>query len=219
MVISMKNNAQIFTDIYNSNGWGDIESISGPGSRIENTVNLRKELIYLVNKLNIKSILDVPCGDINWMSKVDLKNIRYYGFDIVKELIEQNKEKFKNKNYNFECKDAISDKLPQVDLILCRDLIIHFPIKEIWNLLNNFIKSGSKYLLISKSINQNTYNQNIEFGSWSPRNLEKPPFNFPKPLYLVLDHDNESHGCGAMGLYKISHLRCFIKNYFKFSNK
>lgn len=215
----MKNNEKIFTDIYNLNGWGDIESISGPGSRIENTVNLRKELIYLVNKLNIKSILDVPCGDMNWMSKVDLKNIRYYGFDIVKELIEQNKEKFKNKNYNFECKDAISDKLPQVDLILCRDLIIHFPIKEIWNLLNNFIKSNSKYLLITRDQSLDTYNKDIPFGSWSPRNLEKPPFNFSKSLYRVLDHDNESRGYCTMGLYKISHLRCFIKNYFKFINE
>ena len=215
----MKNNEKIFTDIYNSNGWGDTESVSGSGSRIENTTNLRKELIYLIDKLNIKSILDVPCGDMNWMSKVDLKNIRYYGFDIVKELIEQNKKKFKHKSYIFKCKDAISDTLPQVDLILCRDLIIHFPIKEIWNLLNNFIKSRSKYLLISKSINQNTFNQNIEFGNWASRNLEKSPFNFPKPLYLVLDHDNESHGCGAMVLYKLKHLRCFIKNYFKFINK
>ena len=40
------------------------ESSSGPGSTINNTKNTLKTLNYIINNFNIKTLLDVPCGDI-----------------------------------------------------------------------------------------------------------------------------------------------------------
>ena len=212
----MENKEKIFTNIFNKNGWGDNESVSGFGSRLENTRNLRYELEYLIKVLNIKSIIDAPCGDMNWMSHVNLNDIKYYGFDIVDDLIKQNKEKFKNdKNFTFEKKDAIVDHLPKSDLILCRDLIIHFPVMEIWKLLCNFCKSESKYLLITHDSTVKDENTNINFGQCARRNLTIKPFNFPRPLFMIPDHDIESNGLFFMGLYRLKD----IKSYIKINNK
>jgi hypothetical protein len=79
-----------FTEIYNNNGWCSPESRSGNGSELKNTIKLRSELPYLFVKYNIKSILDIPCGDFNWMKEVDLTNIEYKGADIVESLINLN---------------------------------------------------------------------------------------------------------------------------------
>lgn len=205
----LEDTKEIFTQIFNENYWGDDESVSGPGSKLENTKNLRKELPKIIKKYGIKSILDVPCGDMNWMSKVDLSNIKYYGFDIVEELIKNNSLKFSNnKNYIFQVVDAIGDKLPCVDLIICRDLIIHFPLEAIYQLLNNFIKSGSKYLLITetKGIDENL---EISFGSWTYRNLRKPPFNLPESLVFIRDHEAQSNNCG-MAFYRLKDIKKYI---------
>lgn len=51
-----------FEKIYKSNIWGDKESLSGPGSNMEYTQNVRKLVSYVIKKYAIKSLLDAPCG-------------------------------------------------------------------------------------------------------------------------------------------------------------
>jgi hypothetical protein len=131
-------------------------------------------------------MIDLPCGDWNWMKEIDLSNIEYYGFDIVEKLIKQNKQKYSN--INFKVKNGIKDDLPQVDLIMCRDLLQHLSIKEICNLLNNFIKSNSKYLLITR-FDRCKENKDIEFDNYALRNLQLEPFNLPEPLLVIEDKD------------------------------
>ena len=52
-----------FTWIYKNNWWDSNESLSGAGSTLEYTNNLRKELPKLIIDFNICSVLDAPCGD------------------------------------------------------------------------------------------------------------------------------------------------------------
>jgi len=56
-----------FTEIYKSNYWGSKESVSGIGSTLIYTENLRSKLPDLFQLYSIKSIFDAPCGDFNWM--------------------------------------------------------------------------------------------------------------------------------------------------------
>ncbi len=203
-----------FEKIYTSNYWKSKETVSGEGSTIKNTRNLRKSLVELIKLLNVKTIIDAPCGDMNWISRVDFKDINYFGYDIVSELIQKNREKFSNfPNYTIERKDVLVEKLPKADLILCRDLIIHFPLKEIYKLINNFILSGSKYLLISQYTiidNKTRVNREIEFGHFSFRNLTKPPFNFEKPLLLIPEDDCDRRCEKNLALYKLDELKKYV---------
>jgi hypothetical protein len=181
---------EIFTEIYQNNLWTSRESKSGAGSELKNTEIVRNELPSLFKKFNIKTMLDIPCGDFNWMNHVDRTGIDYIGGDIVEDLIENNK-----KNYNdidFRVLDVTKDELPKVDIIFVRDLLGHFNYKNIAIAISNMKKSGSKYLLTT-CFTKWDFNSNIEDGGWRPINLMIKPFNF-KPIYLINEDCVEGGG-------------------------
>ena len=91
-----------FTWIYRNNYWGIDESVSGSGSTLAYTENLRKELPKLINDFKINSVLDAPCGDFNWM-KVLLPtlNVNYTGADIVQDLVDSHNSNYKNEATQF----------------------------------------------------------------------------------------------------------------------
>jgi hypothetical protein len=61
---------EVFTHHYQQNEWGDQESISGPGSTLEYTANLRAKLPELCERLGVRPLLDAPCGDFNWVREI-----------------------------------------------------------------------------------------------------------------------------------------------------
>lgn len=180
-----KDAKQTFTDIYNKNHWGCTESVSGPGSTIESTKFLAKELELILLNYNIKSILDIPCGDCNWIKHLNFKGIKYIGADIVDELIESNRTNLLQ--YEFHCLDITKDKLPNVDLIFCRDCLFHLPNKLIFKALSNIKGSGALFFLTTSFTWKAYPNEDIEVGRWRRLNLELPPFNLPKPLETIVE--------------------------------
>ena len=92
---NLKDEKEVFDKIYTNNFWsaGQSESVSGRGSTLSGTVKIRKILPALWKKYNVKTFLDVPCGDFNWMKEVDKKNIVYIGGDIVKSMVDENVKK------------------------------------------------------------------------------------------------------------------------------
>ena len=67
----------------------------GPGSTLSYTKNLREKLPELLEKYNIKSMLDSPCGLFDWMSTVKFPdNFKYTGADITSSIVEYNKNYF-----------------------------------------------------------------------------------------------------------------------------
>lgn len=182
------NRKKVFSSIHKKNTWGSEETISGPGSTIEYTSNIRLQLPGLLRSLGIKTLLDAPCGDCNWISTVDLTGISYIGADIVPEIIETNKIKYPEKK--FIVADIVTDKLPAADIVLCRDCFIHLRKKEITELIQNFKRSGIKYMLASTyPVQQNT---EILTGHFRPVNLELPPFNLPAAISKMSDHPEGS---------------------------
>ena len=178
-----QNTKKVFRSIYKRNAWSSDESISGPGSTLEYTALLRQQLPHIFSLLGIKTLLDAPCGDCNWINKVDLGTIIYTGADIVPEIIEANKLNFPDKN--FITANLITDKLPAADIVLCRDCFIHLRKKEIIQVIQNFKGSGIKYMLASTyPVEKNT---EILTGHFRPVNLELAPFNLPAPLQLIKD--------------------------------
>ena len=58
-----------FKHIYETNHWDEAESVSGPGSTLEETEPIRRELPALLAELGASSLLDLPCGDFHFMSR------------------------------------------------------------------------------------------------------------------------------------------------------
>ena len=109
-----------FEIIYDQNYWESSESRSGigSGSEINNTKAVVKALKDVIKNYNIRSIVDIPCGDFNWMSTISMKKINYIGLDIVKDVIDINNKHYKKNNINFFWSDITSSELPSADLIL-----------------------------------------------------------------------------------------------------
>jgi len=174
---------KIFTQIYKVNQWGSRESVSGPGSELRVTHRMRTELNALLKRFKITSIADAPCGDLNWMRHVDIGHCRYIGFDIVQDLIERNIKLFGHEK-EFRHLNLVDNIIDKVDLIICRDMLAHLTYEQIFTVLRNFKKSGSKYILMTTGVTTDV-NSDIETGDWRRLNLELAPFNFPRPLALI----------------------------------
>jgi hypothetical protein len=177
--------ARVFSRIFESNEWLSGESVSGPGSTLEYTENIRKELPAILRNLQIKTMLDAPCGDYNWARHLDRGSIHYIGADIVPALIKRN-NRFANKTTSFRVLDIVRQPLPEVDLWLCRDCLFHLPNAEISRALLNFKKSKIKYLLTT-SHSELVPVKDINIGGFRLLNLEMPPFRFPKPRISIND--------------------------------
>lgn len=203
-----KTREDIFTDIYQNQKWegGKPETISGIGSTLLNTENLRIKLSALLKDLNAKTMLDIPCGDFNWMNAVDLSMLdKYYGADIVKSLIENNKKQYQENNIEFNRIDITSEILPEVDIILCRDLMIHLSIKDIHKALRNIVKSKSTYLLMN-NFPSLIVNKDIETGGHRHVNFLIPPFDLPNPV-LTLEEVSFKEGIPKeLALWKVDSL-------------
>jgi len=203
---SVSTGESVFTEIYQKNLFKGSESRSGPGSSLEQTKMIRKELPDLFNELKIQSILDIPCGDFFWLKKVDLSLISYTGVDIVDDIISSNNKKYSNQNRNFIKLDILEDDLPKADLILCRDLLVHFSFNDLKKAVNNIKKSQSKYLLTTSYPNLKQ-NNDIITGEWRNLNLQIPPISFPNPMKQIIEKCTEKD-CSdkSLLLYQIKDL-------------
>ena len=66
------------------------------------------------------------------MKEVCLDEYEYIGADIVTELIKINNDKFKTTHNKFIDLDLTTGKLPKVDLIFCRDCLVHLCNEDIF---------------------------------------------------------------------------------------
>ncbi len=198
----------VFSEICQSNAWLGAESISGPGSDSVNTATIKREIPVLLGQLGVKSMLDAPCGDLNWMKDVGLSLERYIGADVVPEVIDRNQKSHARANSEFKVLDITRSRLPRVDLIFCRDCLVHLSYEQIGAALKRFQESGSRYLLTTTFTNPRV-NTDMHTGGWRPLNLEKAPFNFPAPLHVINEQyvgDNGIYTDKSLGLWELSGL-------------
>ena len=184
---------KVFTEIYERNAGyqteGKLESISGSGSSFDQTLKLRQELPRLFFAHNVRSILDIPCGDWNWMRRINLSGIEYHGADIVPDLVQRNIKKF---GHYFKVLDITKDDLPKVDLVIVRYCFVHFSYEDVHKALANIKRSGSKYLLTTSFVDR-PRNIDIPTGYWRALNLMVKPFDMGAPVEII------NEGCTEEG--------------------
>lgn len=197
-----------FTKYYTSNFWQGAQSVSGPGSDLEQTAMIRKRLPTLFEGYGIRTVLDIPCGDFSWMKDVPLRLSQYIGADIVNDLVNTNNALYADRCRSFTKLDAVKDHLPRVDLILSRDCLVHFSASDVIAALRNFQRSRSSYLLTT-TFTGRQHNISIETGRWRPINLEAPPFNLLSPMEIINEHctqDGGRYSDKSLALWKLQHI-------------
>jgi len=199
---------ETFAEIFLSNHWSGNESVSGSGSAIKQTNEISREIPILVKELGIKKFLDVPCGDFNWFSKMKMNLEQYIGADIIEDIVNRNNKLFGKNNLTFVTLDLIRDSLPEADLLLCRDCFVHLSHNDILTAIENIKRADIKYLLTT-TFSEGEENEDIVTGDWRIINLEKDPFNFPRPMKLINEKCTEGAGTYAdkcLGLWRVSEL-------------
>ena len=173
-----------FSRIYEQNVWANAESVSGPGSTIARAADFIDDLVALLKHLDTRVLLDAACGDFNWAGPLADAVEQYIGVDVVSDLIVRNQRASAGRGRRFMRADLTADPLPQADVILCRDCLVHFSFQDIVRALHNFQHSGSRYVLTTTFIGRGA-NDDIATGAWRPLDLQAPPFALPLPLAVV----------------------------------
>ena len=193
----------------------------------------KKHITLLKNFLGneVNSILEIQCGDgydIENCVALQDKNLKYIGVDVVDEVIQDNRQYFRNeKNKLFMILDASNEPLPQCDLVVCSGMMEYLPIANIWSLIENIRDSKAKYVAFDyyhAPINGLKVNEDIKIGNNDEDNnkeskkekgkkpinrainLTQAPFYFPQPKFLI-PTDNINH---SIALYEIKDIAFFM---------
>ncbi len=176
---------KVFNHIYERGLWGKDQSgkgNSGPGSSLEQG---RPFIEYIQNFLDrtsdVRSIVDIGCGDwvlgqaINWGDR------DYIGIDVVESLILRHQSLFGSDKIHFVHLDVTTNDLPSGDLVICKDVLMHLPNAAVFDLLSKLKKF--KYCLFINDVSSltgGTSNGNVSLGGYRPIDLTLSPF-FLKP--------------------------------------
>jgi hypothetical protein len=206
-----KSRRRIFNEIYSNNSWGNSESISGDGSTISYTKNLRENFPKLLSEFRIQTVLDGACGDFNWMSRIaqEFPSVNFVGVDIVPKLVATNRIKYSHlKNCTFGRLDIAKDPLPVADLMIVRDCLFHLSFESIKSFLYNFQKSEIQYLLTtSHHESQDSLNVDIRDGEFRQLFLLLSPFNLPRETLFELEDWVPPHPQRSLYLWSRSSIK------------
>lgn len=184
--------------------WGSEESLSGTGSTVQITKALRGALPATLRRLGARSLLDVPCGDFNWLQHVHLEGIDYLGGDIVADLVAANSLRYGSPSRRFEVIDLVNDPLPRADAVLVRDCLVHLSLDEAVRSVANIRASGARWLLAT-TFPDVECNTDIPAGLWRPLNLQAPPFSLPPPESLIHEgHPEQQFSSKSIGIWPLA---------------
>lgn len=167
-----------FDNIYEKGVWArgpNGKGTSGSGSTVAITSDYRRFLQEFIKSKKIKSVVDAGCGDWEFSSAVDWNHARYLGVDISATLIADVKKKYESKTVKFKVGD-VTESLPPADLLICKDVLQHLPVKLIKKFIRNNLKRG-KYRWALITNDRGTDNPDIQPGEYRLINLSAPPLN------------------------------------------
>jgi hypothetical protein len=180
-----------FKQIIETDWWaqwgGDPGSKCGPGSAREATAPLRTQLLDILSRHEIHTLVDAGVGDFNWMRllvpELEARLEWYLGIDIVPSLVEANTAEFGSPKVRFEHADVCAvGTMPRADLVYAKEIMFHLPIRNIMQMIENIRASGSRLLLATIIREDGDGNRDVQPGQWFPLDLTKPPFGFPEPI-------------------------------------
>lgn len=164
----------IFTGMHERN----LKSSRPEGSLLQNTQPYVDFLQAFIKENAIRSVVEVGCGDWSISRYIPWGDIQYHGYDVVKNVVEQNKKKYGRANVQFTHADALSSDLPSADLLICKDVLQHLSNEEIIHFLAKTDKF--KHCLITNDINRVDktveHNTPIQTGKYRPLDLSHKPF-------------------------------------------
>ena len=166
---------EAMNQVYAKNLWGgkSSEFYSGEGSHIHEIVTPYLEVVtsFLTSFAIPLTVCDLGCGDFNVGKELVKHTKKYIAVDIVTDLVERNKEKFKDENLEFQCLDIAVDELPSGDCAIVRQVLQHLSNAEVKAVLNKL--SDFKYLILTEHLPIGNFTPNEDIISGQGIRLKK----------------------------------------------
>lgn len=185
--------AAAWTDIWHRFGY------SGPGSTIEVTTPARAWLERILTDYDITTMLDAPCGDFQWMQHVNLGGVDYTGWDVQPDIVDRNR--LQHPRYTFKQMNLLTvRRIPKVDLIWCRDFVMHLPVDAAVRVVNKLANAATFLAVTNHPGVDNTIELPPEGHDGRPGywcrglDLEAPPFNLTKRIDAVVEAQDGTTG-------------------------
>jgi len=165
-------------------GWvsGGKETRCGSGSTLQATKPIRKAFPGILERFKIENILDIGCGDLNWIHDIIPDEVEYTGIDWV---IPIQALKRQRKNMKFIERSIFDMEIGSHDMIICKDVMIHMNLVETTALFWEMINSSTKYLLLT-TFDTVSQRENRNAPYWEI-NMDKEPF-FDHPIVVHSIH-------------------------------
>ena len=199
----------VFTEVYEKNLWGGTgdEFYSGPGSYGQSAQGYAECVINFIKLNNVKTVIDLGCGNFAVGKLIAPECEHYVGVDIVPPLIERNSLAFTSRTVEFKCLDITRDNLPDADLCLVRQVMQHLSNAEISRLLEKIKKYTHVIVAEHQPEIDGVPNVDIPHGNLtrtdiyqSGVDLDKPPFS--KPIKLLAETKFDDHG-GRLRIFQL----------------
>lgn len=194
----MESAQEEFTKIYREHVWGGPFK-SGPGSDPEMLRAYSTLLVDVLEQRQVRSVVDVGCGDWTLGRTLDWSGVDYTGVDIVPDVVETLNVNFHSNGIRFRCLDVVANELPQADLCIVKDVLQHLSNDSVRSLLGRLgtyfaaalitndlshRKQGNwRTLWKTESIPPNT---DIPDGGYRPLRLREAPFNLQAKQLLTI---------------------------------
>jgi len=173
---------ELWDKVYKDNylNWWHPDSKSGEG-----TVKQAERRIGIINDIvkeyDIKTVMDIGCGDLYWATRLDFRNItRYAGLDVSSECVAQNLYKETKilemyqcditnpeDNRRFHFARTFTHRQKGWDLVLLFDILNHCIQSEIEEIISFLKKADVKYVL--------TNNFSLKRMEWENNEFENTP--------------------------------------------
>tara|TARA_Y100000768_G_C23963503_1_gene676676 strand:- start:765 stop:1373 length:609 start_codon:yes stop_codon:yes gene_type:complete len=187
---------KIFTDIYESERWGNNKELnykgsSGIGSKLHYNINTYVPFIKnFISKYKIKNVVDLGCGDFICGKYIyDDIDISYTGYDAYKRVIEVNSEKHSQLKYSFKYLDFFNfkEEIVSGELCILKDVLQHWTLNSVYSFLDYLVENKKfRYILICNCCDQKIDNTDIQtIGDFRPLSCDFLPLKKynPKKLY------------------------------------
>ena len=162
---------KIYRDKYWTNG-RESESISGPGSTRRDTEKGRVCIAAWLEKYGIVSLGDI-CGDFNWQHMIrGINESNYIGLDTSELALERARRD--HPGWRLERLDLVDNVPPPTDAFMVREVLQHLPLKLGAKLVQNVIRSGARFLIVSTF--PGNINKDIRTGQYYMNDVAREPF-------------------------------------------
>jgi SAM-dependent methyltransferase len=163
-----------FERIYANNEWG---CGSGEGSLPIHTEGYISLIQHFIQEREIRSVVDLGCGDWQFSKFIDWGKAHYCGYDIVRTVVENNQATYASKQVEFRLFSGDFNDLPNADLLIVKDVLQHWSNQAIAEFLP--VLKRYPYSLVTNCVNprRRTFSTDIDDGGFRYLDLQAAPFN------------------------------------------